>query len=80
MSRSLGVGKTATQQANAIRAFAEEARKYGKLTDDEFQNIAGLVNREGTVLGMMPHPERRVSRLLGGEDGRALVRALVEAA
>ncbi|MGV8041160.1 MAG: phosphoribosylformylglycinamidine synthase subunit PurQ [Thermoanaerobaculaceae bacterium] len=44
------------------------------------QNIAGLVNREGTVLGMMPHPERRVSRLLGGEDGRALVRALVEAA
>lgn len=39
--RSLGVGKTATQQANAIRAFAEEARKYGKLTDDEFQNIAG---------------------------------------
>ncbi|MCU0291877.1 MAG: phosphoribosylformylglycinamidine synthase subunit PurQ [Thermoanaerobaculaceae bacterium] len=44
------------------------------------QGIAGLVNRDGNVLGMMPHPERRVARLLGGEDGRALVRALVEAA
>ena len=44
------------------------------------QNVAGLVSREGTVLGMMPHPERRISRLLGGEDGWALMRALVEAA
>lgn len=43
-------------------------------------NVAGLVNRDGNVLGLMPHPERRVSRLLGGEDGLALIRALVEAA
>ncbi len=42
--------------------------------------VAGLVNREGNVLGMMPHPERRISALLGGSDGAALVRALVEAA
>ncbi|HQT93075.1 MAG TPA: phosphoribosylformylglycinamidine synthase subunit PurQ [Thermoanaerobaculaceae bacterium] len=42
--------------------------------------VAGLVNREGNVLGMMPHPERRISALLGGADGAALVRALVEAA
>jgi phosphoribosylformylglycinamidine synthase len=43
-------------------------------------DIAGLVNRDGNVLGMMPHPERRVHALLGGEDGCALFRALVEAA
>ena len=42
--------------------------------------VAGLVNREGNVLGMMPHPERRVDALFGGEDGRALIRALVEVA
>jgi phosphoribosylformylglycinamidine synthase len=42
--------------------------------------VAGLVNPEGNVLGMMPHPERRVATLLGGDDGRALIRGLVEAA
>jgi phosphoribosylformylglycinamidine synthase I len=42
--------------------------------------IAGLVNVDGNVLGMMPHPERRVAALLGSEDGRALLQALVEAA
>jgi phosphoribosylformylglycinamidine synthase subunit PurQ / glutaminase len=41
--------------------------------------IAGLANVDGNVLGMMPHPERRVSALLGGEDGRALLQAVVEA-
>lgn len=43
-------------------------------------HVAGLVNREGNVLGLMPHPERRVWELLGGTDGLALIRALVEAA
>ena len=42
--------------------------------------IAGLVNAAGNVLGLMPHPERRVRSLLGGEDGTAIVRGVVEAA
>lgn len=42
--------------------------------------IAGLVNARGNVLGLMPHPERRVRGIVGGEDGAALVRGLVEAA
>jgi len=42
--------------------------------------VAGLLSREGNVLGMMPHPERRVRMLLGGEDGVGLIRGLVEAA
>ena len=42
--------------------------------------VAGLVNREGNVLGMMPHPERRIAALLGGVDGAAIIRSLVEAA
>ncbi len=42
--------------------------------------IAGLVNVKGNVLGLMPHPERRMRALLGGEDGAALIRGLVEAA
>ena len=35
-------------------------------------NIAGVLNAEGNVLGMMPHPERAAASLLGGEDGNAI--------
>lgn len=39
-------------------------------------NIAGITNERGNVLGMMPHPERAVSSLLGGEDGRRILERL----
>jgi phosphoribosylformylglycinamidine synthase len=32
-------------------------------------NIAGIINREGNVLGLMPHPERAVETILGSADG-----------
>lgn len=35
-------------------------------------NIAGLINDTGNVLGMMPHPERLIEPALGGTDGTAL--------
>jgi len=41
-------------------------------------NIAGLSNPEGTVLAMMPHPERASEELLGSADGRLLFAALVD--
>jgi len=40
-------------------------------------NIAGIVNREGNVLGMMPHPERAAENALGGKDGTVLFRSLI---
>lgn len=40
-------------------------------------NIAGIVNREGNVLGMMPHPERAAENVLGGCDGAVLFRSLM---
>ena len=33
------------------------------------ENIAGIVNKKGNVLGLMPHPERAVEDFLGSEDG-----------
>ncbi len=36
------------------------------------RNIAGILNQERTILGMMPHPERAVDPLLGGTDGQTL--------
>lgn len=35
-------------------------------------HIAGIVNRKGNVLGMMPHPERASETVLGSEDGRKI--------
>ena len=35
------------------------------------ENIAGIVNVEGNVLGMMPHPERCAEDVLGNDAGRA---------
>lgn len=41
------------------------------------RKIAGIVNRERNVLGMMPHPERAVDRIHGGTDGLSLFESLV---
>ncbi len=39
-------------------------------------NIAGIVNRQGNVLGLMPHPERASEKRLGSDDGRRLFESL----
>ena len=41
------------------------------------ENIAGVINREGNVMGMMPHPERAVEAILGSEDGRFIFESLL---
>ncbi|HEY0067068.1 MAG TPA: phosphoribosylformylglycinamidine synthase subunit PurQ, partial [Flavisolibacter sp.] len=40
------------------------------------RNIAGICNEERNVFGMMPHPERACSPLLGNTDGRKVFRLL----
>jgi phosphoribosylformylglycinamidine synthase len=42
--------------------------------------IAGVMNAAGNVAGLMPHPERASERLLGSDDGRAILVALVASA
>ncbi|MEL6350360.1 MAG: phosphoribosylformylglycinamidine synthase subunit PurQ [Cyanobacteria bacterium J06627_28] len=43
-------------------------------------NIAGICNKAGNVLGMMPHPERASDAVIGGTDGLALFEGLVQSA
>jgi len=43
-------------------------------------NIAGIINARGNVLGMMPHPERACEALLGGEDGLYIWRSILQGA
>ena len=55
----------------------------GKLTNDGNPNgsldyIAGICNREGNVLGMMPHPERASEQALGSNDGRIIFYSLAD--
>jgi phosphoribosylformylglycinamidine synthase len=42
------------------------------------RSIAGITNRRGNVLGMMPHPERCAEEILGNRDGLALFAAVIE--
>ena len=42
-------------------------------------NIAGILNIEKNILGMMPHPERFIDSLLSGEDGSILFESLLKA-
>jgi phosphoribosylformylglycinamidine synthase len=59
------------------------AFRYAEDVNGSQRRIAGVLNESGTVLGMMPHPERAIEPELGGSDGRALfesaIRGLVEA-
>ncbi|HDR05012.1 MAG TPA: phosphoribosylformylglycinamidine synthase subunit PurQ [Candidatus Marinimicrobia bacterium] len=60
--------------------YCDEA---GNITDAANPNgsvnhIAGICNKEGNVLGMMPHPERVVEAVLGGTDGKAIFQSLLE--
>ena len=41
------------------------------------ENIAGICNREGNVLGMMPHPERAVDASLGSADGKHIFESML---
>jgi phosphoribosylformylglycinamidine synthase subunit PurQ / glutaminase len=41
------------------------------------RNIAGIINEQGNVLGLMPHPERACSPLLGSDDGVRLLESIL---
>ena len=44
------------------------------------RDIAGILGESGNVLGLMPHPERVISPLLGGLDGTAFFKGIIDAA
>ena len=51
--------------------------RYQNNPNGSLDDIAGIVNEKGNVLGMMPHPERAVDTLLGSADGLQLFRSIV---
>ena len=59
---------------SATGAIDKESNCNGSM-----HNIAGIVNQQGNILGMMPHPERASDAAIGGTDGLALFAGLVGA-
>jgi phosphoribosylformylglycinamidine synthase subunit PurQ / glutaminase len=55
------------------------AFRYAGDVNGSARSIAGVINAGGNVLGMMPHPERRIEAAHGGTDGRRLFEGLLEA-
>jgi len=58
------------------------ATAEGQLTkaanpNGSLENIAGIINEDGTVLGLMPHPERAAERAMGGTDGLLIFQSLL---
>lgn len=52
--------------------------KYQDNPNGSVKNIAGITNKAGNVLGMMPHPERGVEEILGSADGIQLFQSLID--
>jgi phosphoribosylformylglycinamidine synthase I len=68
--------------ADTLKAIEENGQVVFRYADENpngsLNNIAGISNRAGNVLGMMPHPERAADAMLGGSDGLKMFAALVE--
>lgn len=55
------------------------AFRYADSVNGSARNIAGILNAAGNVLGLMPHPERRIDTAAhGGNDGRRMFEGLFE--
>lgn len=65
-------GQVVFRYCDANGEVTKEANPNGSVG-----NIAGIINREGNVLGMMPHPERCSEEILGGVDGRAIFNSIL---
>ncbi|MFH5186458.1 phosphoribosylformylglycinamidine synthase subunit PurQ [Paenibacillus sp. TAB 01] len=61
-------------KANNQIVFRYEA---GNNPNGSVEDIAGICNKQGNVLGMMPHPERAVHELLGSADGKRMFTSIL---
>lgn len=62
-----------------LEAESRVAFRYVQNCNGSRRDIAGVLNKAGNVMGMMPHPERAVDSAHGGTDGTALFEGVVKA-
>jgi phosphoribosylformylglycinamidine synthase len=75
-------GNYTCDQRTLDRLRAEDCvvLRYEENPNGSVDDIAGVCNAEGNVVGLMPHPERACDVLTGALDGVPLLRSLLEAA
>jgi phosphoribosylformylglycinamidine synthase subunit PurQ / glutaminase len=63
-----------------LEANGQIVLRYEDNPNGSVADVAGVVNAERNVMGLMPHPEHAVDPLLGSTDGALILRGLIEAA
>ena len=71
--------KSLTDSGQIIFRYVDQSGELTKKANPNgsLQNIAGIINKEGNILGMMPHPERRSEDILGHNDGVKVLKSLL---
>jgi phosphoribosylformylglycinamidine synthase I len=72
-----------TCSAETLRQLQDADRivlRYVDNPNGSVDDIAGICNEAGNVVGLMPHPERACDELLGSQDGRVLLQGFLGAA
>ena len=67
-----------TDTLDRLEGEGRVAFRYGESVNGSARDIAGVLNAAGNVLGMMPHPERKIETAHGGTDGRRLFEGVLE--
>ena len=63
---------------NRLEGNGQVVFRYRDNPNGSQRDIAGIINETGTVLGLMPHPERLCEPAQGGSDGRGLFESLLK--
>ncbi len=63
-----------------LEANRQIVLRYAEPVNGSLNDVAGVVNERGNVMGLMPHPEHAVDSLLGSADGALILSSFVEAA
>ena len=66
------------QTLQELKADNQIVFTYAENINGSVANIAGITNKAGNVLGMMPHPERAMEALLGSEDGKRFFASMLK--
>jgi phosphoribosylformylglycinamidine synthase subunit PurQ / glutaminase len=69
----------APEELDRLRDNGQVVLRYVENPNGSMDDIAGVCNEAGNVVGLMPHPERASSALLGSEDGLPLLSSVLAA-
>ncbi len=78
-----GDGRYVSNKITKEQIVFQYCDREGNITEESnpngsMLNIAGIINKKGNVLGMMPHPERACENILGSKDGKILFESILK--